>query len=119
MAGTRESKVRDPVVTWWKKRGGKHIRLSFRKGVTTGWPDDIFLIPGGRPLFIEFKAPGELPTPIQQHRAGELWELGYDVCWADSTDAARGALTSRVGSPALHAQGAGPSGGPACWRARA
>src|SRR5690606_35937510 len=31
----------------------------------TGYPDRLFLIPGGRPLFIEFKRPGEEPTPRQ------------------------------------------------------
>src|SRR5690606_14277269 len=32
----------------------------------TGYPDRLFLIPGGRPLFIEFKRPGERPTPRQR-----------------------------------------------------
>ena len=40
---------------------------SFKWGVD-GWPDRIFLIPGGRPFFIEFKAPGEEPNPRQAFR---------------------------------------------------
>lgn len=54
----------------------------------TGWPDRMFLIPGGRPLFIEFKRPGETPRAKQLHIAGMLASLGYWVQWADSVDMA-------------------------------
>lgn len=119
MAGSPESKVRDPAVKWWKGLGYKHIRFAFRRGVTSGWPDDLFLVPGGTPMFIEFKGPGKVPTPLQQQRAVELWEQGYDVCWTDSTDAAKRTLLSRVGATAVYGTCQGPSGGPACWRAGA
>ena len=44
-----------------------------------GWPDRLFLIPGGRPLLIEFKAPGEEPRPDQESCIKILKLLGYDV----------------------------------------
>jgi hypothetical protein len=44
-----------------------------------GWPDRIFFIPGGRPLLIEFKRPGDDPDPLQGHRRTVLLGLGYDV----------------------------------------
>ena len=44
-----------------------------------GKPDRIVLIPGGKPLFIEFKRPGEKPTPLQEYVHAELRKLGYDV----------------------------------------
>ncbi len=54
-----------------------------------GWPDRMFFIPGGRPLLIEFKRPGEEPRDLQEHRIEILNRLGYDVCVCDSV---RGAL---------------------------
>lgn len=89
---TSEAKVRDPVVRFAKQQGCGHIRMSLRRGVKAGYPDDQFLIPGGRPLYWEFKAPGKSPTPLQQERIRELRSLGYDVGWSDNSDAAREAI---------------------------
>lgn len=44
-----------------------------------GYPDRIFWIPGGKPLLIEFKQPGEIPEPKQQHVHDFLISLGYNV----------------------------------------
>lgn len=112
---TPETKVKNAWRKEAKKLGLEVIRFAFMKGVTTGWPDDLFLTPGGRGLFLEYKAPGAVPTPLQTYRAGLLWELGYDVCWTDSSDAARRTLLSRMGAAPVHAAGRGPSGGAACW----
>lgn len=45
----------------------------------TGYPDRIFWIPGGKTLLIEFKSPGEKPTPKQKHVHETLRSLGYKV----------------------------------------
>lgn len=45
----------------------------------TGWPDRIFWIPGGRPLLIEFKAPGAAPRPKQLYIHELLRQLGYQI----------------------------------------
>jgi hypothetical protein len=116
MAGTPESKVRDPVVKWAKAHGIEHQRMSFARGVKRAFPDDCFLVPGGRPFFVEFKAPGEEPTALQTYRGCRLLELGYDVCWTDSTDAARTALILRVGAAAVHGAGQGSLGCASRWR---
>jgi uncharacterized protein YyaL (SSP411 family) len=57
--------------------GVRGIKLNIKS--STGWPDRMFLIPGGRPLFIEFKKPGEKPTKKQLHIHTLLRELGYQV----------------------------------------
>jgi len=44
-----------------------------------GWPDVLFLIPGGRPLLMEFKRPGKGLEPLQAERKRDLNKLGYDV----------------------------------------
>lgn len=55
----------------------------------TGWPDVLFLIPGGRPLLMEFKRPGEPLKPLQQERKDTLKKLSYDVLGpVDSVDVA-------------------------------
>lgn len=54
----------------------------------TGWPDRMFLIPGGRPLFIEFKRPGGEPDPKQVHIHGILKGLDYSVEVCDSEEEA-------------------------------
>ena len=44
-----------------------------------GMLDRIFWIPGGKPLLIEFKLPGEDPRPNQKDIHDELRNLGYDA----------------------------------------
>lgn len=50
------------------------------------WPDRLFLIPGGRPLLIEFKAPGEGPRVDQLQCHNILRMLGYQVEVCDDAD---------------------------------
>lgn len=85
---TPEAKVRDPVVKWAKANGIGHIRLSFRPGVTVGWPDDLFLIPGGVTVMLEFKRPGKVPTPIQLNKLTAANKLGFACGWFDDSRAA-------------------------------
>ena len=53
-----------------------------------GWPDRIFLVPGGRPLFIELKPPGGEPTEKQREIHRRLRAAGYIVEVHDDRDAA-------------------------------
>lgn len=54
-----------------------------------GAPDRLFGR-GGRAILIEFKAPGEEPTPQQARRQSELAEhFGLEVYWADNLNDAR------------------------------
>lgn len=63
----------------------------------TGWPDFIFFIPGGRPLFIEFKRPGERPSPKQTYIHDDvLKKLGYDIEVHDNEDEAVNAIRIKV-----------------------
>ena len=62
----------------------------------TGYPDRMFLIPGGRPLLIEFKLPGEEPRAKQGHIHGVLKELGYNVQVHDDYDEAMKAIEEAV-----------------------
>ncbi len=53
-----------------------------------GFPDRMFFIPGGRPLLIEFKKPGEDARPLQKGRARILGDLGYNVEICDDEEKA-------------------------------
>ena len=44
-----------------------------------GMPDRMILMPGGRITFVEVKAPGGQPRPLQIHRLEQLQQLGFRV----------------------------------------
>jgi hypothetical protein len=81
---TPEAKVRDPVVRWAKSRNIMHVRMSFRPGVSAGVPDDLFLLPGGVSIWIEFKRPGKEPTPLQMEKIQQLKYRGHVAMWTDN-----------------------------------
>lgn len=103
---TPESKVRDPVVAWAKQNGFLHFRMSFRPGVRQGTPDDLFIATGGLHVWVEFKAAGREPTPLQQERLLKLNEHGAAAFWCN--DKAEGiAALERVNNFALLAMSQG------------
>lgn len=59
--------------------GVPSIPVKLKAGVDTGFPDVMFLIPGGKPLFVEFKWPGFTPAPKQVYWHTLLRKLGYEV----------------------------------------
>jgi hypothetical protein len=84
-----EKKIQAAAIRYADKVGVPSIRMVFRYGVRAGWPDVLFLIPGGAPLFIEFKSPGKKPTKLQLFRIRKLKELGYNVHVCDGANEAR------------------------------
>lgn len=44
-----------------------------------GVPDRLLMSTGGRVMFIEFKAPGKKPTPLQMAWHAKLRDLGFEV----------------------------------------
>lgn len=47
-------------------------------------PDRLVVLPGGKIAFVELKAPGKQPTPLQQKKMQELKSLGAFCTWTDS-----------------------------------
>ena len=88
-----------------KSKGVRSVRNHFRPGVNVGFPDETFLIPGGRPLFVEFKAPGKKPTPKQAHEIKRLKEEGYDVVVCDSAESFKEALDRVLEAARLSGEG--------------
>lgn len=88
--------VENPTLVAIKKRWP---RLKVRKMNGLGyrsWPDRMFCIPGGKPFYIEFKAPGKDLEPLQAKLIKELREDGYDVEVHDNKDNAMRAISKRM-----------------------
>jgi hypothetical protein len=49
-----------------------------------GMPDRMIVLPGNRISFLEIKAPGKKPRPLQLHVLALLTRLGCKAGWADS-----------------------------------
>jgi hypothetical protein len=79
-----------------RELGVPSIPLKFGRGVDTGWPDQLFLIPGGRPLFIELKdVKGEV-EPKQNYKHTLLKDLGYDVIVCNTPESALYRIAEKV-----------------------
>jgi len=70
----QESKIQADVVAYAQSFGITAKKLSFGEG----WPDFMFLA-RGKILFIEFKAPGETPSPAQREMIRVLTQHGFTV----------------------------------------
>ena len=51
-----------------------------------GMPDRLVLLPGGKIGFVEVKAPGKEPRPLQVARHGLLRRLGFRVYVLDAPE---------------------------------
>ena len=81
-----ESSIEQSFVAKLKKVGLVSIKLNLQG--TRGWPDRLVLVPGGVPLFIEFKRPGEDLRALQRVRHDYLRSLEYDVETFDDAEEA-------------------------------
>ena len=82
-----ERTIENRVVKLAKERWGIISRKMNGMGFNS-WPDRMFLIPNGRPLFIEFKRPGNVVTPDQAALHVRLRSAGYDVSVCDDAEQA-------------------------------
>jgi len=73
----RERAIEQKFVAAVKAVGG--LALKFTSLGFDGVPDRIALLPGGKMAFVEVKAPGEKPRPLQLARHRLLRRLGFKV----------------------------------------
>ncbi len=74
---TRERDVEQALIRQVKKSGGLCLKF-----VSPGWsgvPDRLCLFLGGKIAFVELKAPGRKPRPLQTRRVEQLENLGFPV----------------------------------------
>ena len=80
----RESFIEEKLTKAVKQNGG--VCWKFTSPGTAGVPDRIVLMPGGRIAFVEVKAPGEKPRPLQLSRHKLLRRLGFQVYVLDALE---------------------------------
>ena len=73
----REKTIEKKLVIAIKEAGG--IAPKFVSPGFDGMPDRIVLLPGGHMGFVEVKAPGKVPRPLQEARHRMLRRLGCKV----------------------------------------
>lgn len=73
----REKQIEAKLVRTVKSAGG--IAPKFVSPGLDGMPDRIVLLPGGHMAFVEVKAPGKVPRPLQEARHQMLRKLGFKV----------------------------------------
>ena len=83
----RERRVEEALITAASRAGGWAPKWTSPSN--PGVPDRIVLLPGGRVIFVELKAPGKKPTPLQAKMHDRLRALGFDVRVIDSLEDAR------------------------------
>ena len=86
----REKQIENKLATEAKKLGG--IALKFVSPSFDGMPDRLVLIPDGHIAFVELKASGKKPCPLQLSRHRLLRSLGFRVYVIDSVEQIGGML---------------------------
>lgn len=51
-----------------------------------GVPDRICIFPGGEVIFVELKAPGKVPSPMQYRRLADINSLNAEATWLASLE---------------------------------
>lgn len=82
-----ETYLRDQV----KKAGGKAYK--FESPGNDGVPDRIVIFPSNRIYFVELKAPGKKPRPLQIKQMRDLESFGCEVFVLDSKEAVNEFIT--------------------------
>ena len=72
-----EKTVEHKLVLAVRMLGGQCLK--FVSPGMSGVPDRIVLLPGGKAAFVELKAPGKKPRPLQEYRHDQLRALGFRV----------------------------------------
>lgn len=86
----REHEIECKLVTETKKRKGMAVK--FVSPGLDGVPDRLVLLPEGRLAFVELKAPGKKPRPLQVKRKRQLETLGFNVYIVDEKEQIGGVL---------------------------
>lgn len=80
----REKQIEQKLVQAVRKSGG--MCLKFVSPNFDGMPDRLIFFPGGKIAFVELKALGKKPRPLQIARHKLLMKLGFSVYVIDSVE---------------------------------
>ena len=90
----KESTIESNFVKQVKAMGGMAIKLISPN--FAGLPDRLVLLPHGRMFFVELKATGQKPRPLQIAVHRKLRKLGFDVYVIDSIEEVNKLLQSKI-----------------------
>ena len=80
----REKVIERKLIQAVRQCGG--LALKFVSPGFNGVPDRLLLFMGGKVAFVEVKAPGEKPRPLQVHRMEQLRRMGFPVHVIDGVE---------------------------------
>ncbi len=60
-----------------------------------GVPDRLVLLPEGKAIFVEVKAPGKRMRALQEYRKKQLESLGFEVCCLDTPEKVEAFIQSK------------------------
>ena len=86
----RENEIERRLAVSVKRMGGMAVK--FVSPGLAGVPDRIVLLPGRKIAFVELKAPGKKPRPLQVKRMRQLECLGFPVFVIDGVEQIGGVL---------------------------
>lgn len=78
----RESAIEGYLRDRVKALGGKAYK--FVSPGNAGVPDRLVILPSGIVKFVELKAPGKKPTPLQEAQHRKIRKLGFEVFVIDN-----------------------------------
>ena len=84
MINLSESKLEKRLVSEVKRIGGRAPKWT--SPGNRGVPDRLVILPGGRTIYVEMKAPGKPLEPLQVRWAKILRNLGHRVYKIDSNE---------------------------------
>jgi hypothetical protein len=82
----KEQRLEQIVIAYARERS--ILTYKFVSPANRGVPDRVFIFPTGITLWIEFKAPGRKPTPLQAHTMVKMIRQGCLVAVVDNSIAA-------------------------------
>ena len=80
----RERDIERKLVVETVRRRG--VALKFVSPGCVGVPDRIVMLPDGKMGFVELKAPGKKPRPIQVRRIQQMRKMGFKVFVIDGVE---------------------------------
>ena len=80
----REKEIEHHLVMETRRAGGMAVK--FVSPSFSGMPDRLVLLGDGKMGFVEVKAPGQKPRPLQLKRHAMLRRLGYQVFVLDAME---------------------------------
>lgn len=92
----REREIEKYLREQVKKAGGKAYK--FESPGNDGVPDRIVLFPGNQIFFVELKAPGKKPRPLQVKQIRDIKSFGCNVLVIDSKEGVDDFIRMVVGS---------------------